>query len=260
VAGGVTTPTPEQVDLIELSRLTVLDIVRRGLDGQLLPGLLWSAEQVEEQPDGSVTVHFAVFGDLVSAIPLLDLPEAIQDLVLEEVEILVRGRITLTLEPSVFSGLRRTFGLAVPDEAPADSHADPSLLDAYAQGLDLTARHVDDLERRARRLVEEGRTTILDDIGGVGGDADVLAPKLDAILAPPITGLIERMDDRRARIVDLLADLHDLVGAPVAEAAATLEAVLGEEYALASEAEADYAAFARIVRLALEESGEMLGR
>lgn len=249
-----------RVDMVELSKLAVQDVVRRALDGQLLPGLLWSAEEVEERADGRTTVHFAVFGDLVSAVPLLDLPEEIQDMVLEEVEILVRGRITLTLESKVFRGLRRTFGLIVKDDHPGEATIAQNLLDAYGQGLDLTARHVDDLEARARQLVEEGRATILADIEDLGVDPATCAPALDAILGPPSTALVDRMDERRSRIADLLADLHELTGSPQARAAPQLERVLGEEYALASEAEADFASFARIVRMALEESGEQLGR
>ena len=124
----------------------------------------------------------------------------------------------------------------------------------------ITTPRVDDLEARARQLVEEGRATILADIEDLGVDPATCAPALDAILGPPSTALVDRMDERRSRIADLLADLHELTGSPQARAAPQLERVLGEEYALASEAEADFASFARIVRMALEESGEQLGR
>lgn len=251
---------PTTVDLIEISSMAVRDVVARALDGQLLPGLLWSAEQVQEQPDGRTTVHFAVYGDLVSAVPLLDLPEAIQDLVLEEVEILVRGRITLTLEPSVFRGLRRTFGLVGGAGPVGDAPVERSLLEAYGQGLDLTARHLDDLETKARELARQGRASILADIQALGVDSTPHAAALDAILGPPTAALIDRMDARRGRIADLLADLHELIGSPQAATAPALERVLGEEYALASEAEADYASFSRIIRVALEESAEQLGQ
>ena len=251
---------PTRVDLVELGKLAVHDVVRRALEGQLLPGLLWSAQEVEDRADGRTTVQFAVFGDLVSAVPLLDLPEEVQDLVLEEVEILVRGRITLTLEARVFRSLRRTFGLVAAPAPEGQQFVEPGLLDAYAQGLDLTARHLDDLESRAMRLVQDGRATILADIEDLGADPIAHAPMLDAILGPPTVQLVERMDQRRSRVADLLADLTELAAADQTEAAPHLERVLGEEYALASEAEADFAAFRRIVQLSLEESAEMLGR
>jgi hypothetical protein len=252
-------PSTSEVDLVEIGRQAVLEIIERALEGQLLPGLLWSAEQVAQLEDGSLRVHFAVFGDLATAVPLLDLPEEIQDLVLDEVEILVRGRITLTLERAAFAGLQRTFG-HVPEADDDDAPPDRALLEAYGQGLDMTARALDDMEKKAVVMAREARDRVLVEIAAFGLDPEVHGAELVSIFGLQCSRLRLRMDERRGRLADLLGDLHDVGSMPRSEAASQLERILGEEYATMSEAEADLASLGKIVRFALSESAEKLTR
>ena len=225
----------------DLARRVVDRLVERALDGEFLPGVSWVIDT--HSLEGDSVVRFFVDGDLDAVVASMDpAPPVPPDMLLR-----VRGEVRLELHQETVSALRRAYGVE-PEAAPADD----SLTAGYREGLVLTRRTVDELEGRAAALAQRTVTDLAADIAAAGHDP-AEAAAVSAIFEHQTAALRARMDARRARLDALDAALAAGAGADV------FERILGEEYAISSEAQADVAAFEDVVRRALREAASRFG-
>ncbi len=220
-----------EIDLSEVGRRLFEVVIAQALMGRFFAGLTWVV-QSPVSDRGPATVRFAVDGDLVGAIHLLELAPAVQRDIAQRASFQVQGRVTLQLEESELEQLR---GMLRPG---ADQPVD-ELLAAYAQGLDLTAASLADLLQRAVKLNASTKEDLRSDLVAAGFPTEHHGQVL-SVLDQSLAELARRFSERQGRLRELRDELLRL-GPDDREAG--LERVLAEEYGLLAECEADLAAF-----------------
>ena len=240
------------VDLEALSRHLFEAVVARALGGDLVPGVSWVAEEGHDL-DGTARVHFAVDGDLTGSLGLLGLPAEVEAEVHRQARITVQGRVSLSLDPLALDRLRATVGAG-------PTGAGRELLAAYHQGLRMTFEALHELERRGRALARQAVEDLGVDLEAAGYGPEAVAG-LAALFAKQAEAFADRMAVRRVRLDELGAELAHFAasGSGDEQIPATLERILGEEYSVTSEAQAELAAFEGIVQRALSEAAVRFG-
>lgn len=226
----VTSPSLQQ-----LAQQVIDHLVSRALDGEFIPGVSWVVDT--HTLGGAQLVRFFVDGDLDATVATLDDgPE-----VPEEMQLRIRGEISLELPSETVSALRRAFGIGPEQDRACE------LVAGYREGLKLTLRTVDELEARAGTLADRAAADLVRDLSAAGHAPDQSAA-VAGIFGQQFAALSRRMDVRRGRL-RALGDRLGEGGDP-----GLLEEILSEEYGVSSEAQADIAAFEDVVQRALREA------